>query len=179
MCLIWFLTKIQNFFFINFINIQRRSLQKADDEQTFLADSTTQENTIAKESIKNITLCKNAHKNLYNAVADCLRQSFNYMDKEHLKKNCKYLRLNYFFIEFDSKHNAQDLLEAQAHFSMNQEYSKEVFRFCYCTALLTSYHPVIFMIDLEHQTQEDLSRYKCLPVSISILEVVLVTHKEQ
>ena len=66
-----------------------RSLQKTDDEQTFLADSTTQENTIVSDSIKNITLCKNAHENVYNAVADCLRQSFNYMDKEHLKKFVK------------------------------------------------------------------------------------------
>ena len=37
--------------------------------------------------------CENADKNLYNAVSDCLRQSFNYTDKEHLKKVDKDLRL--------------------------------------------------------------------------------------
>ena len=38
------------------------------------------------------------------------------MDKEHLKRTDKDLWLNYFFIDFDYKHNAQDLLRAYAHF---------------------------------------------------------------
>ena len=38
------------------------------------------------------------------------------MDKKHLKKVDKDLRLNYFFIDFDYKHNAHDLLRAYAHF---------------------------------------------------------------
>ena len=67
----------------------KRSFQTTDDEQTFLADGTPQENAIVNDSIKNIRLCKNAYKNLYNAVADCSRQSFNYMDKEHPKKLIK------------------------------------------------------------------------------------------
>ena len=50
------------------------------------ADVTPQEDAIVNDAIQNIMFCKNAYKNLYNAVADCLPQSFNYMDKEHLKK---------------------------------------------------------------------------------------------
>ena len=38
------------------------------------------------------------------------------MDKEHLKRTDEDLRLNYFFIDFDYKHNAQDSLRAYAHF---------------------------------------------------------------
>ena len=67
-------------------SLLERSLQTTDDEQAFFADGTPQENAIVNDSIQNITFCKNAYKNLYNAVADCLPQSFNYMDKEHLKK---------------------------------------------------------------------------------------------
>ena len=66
-----------------------RSLQTTDDEQTFLAAGTPLENAIVNHFIKNITLCKNAYKNLYKAVVDCLHYSFSYMDKEHLKKLIK------------------------------------------------------------------------------------------
>ena len=44
-----------------------KSLQTIVDEQAFLADGTPQENVIVNNSIKNITLCKSAYKNLYNA----------------------------------------------------------------------------------------------------------------
>ena len=47
---------------------------------------------------------------------DCLRQAFNYIDKEQLKKIDKELQLNKFFIDFDYKHNAQDLLRAYPRF---------------------------------------------------------------
>ena len=108
-----------------FIECLLESFQ-ATDEQAFLPDGTPQENAIVNDSIKNIRLCKNAYKNLYNAVADCSHQSFNYMDKRAPKKIDKDLRLNYFFIDFDYKHNAQDLMRAYAHFLMNQEDSQEV-----------------------------------------------------
>ena len=138
-----------------------RSLQTTDDEQTFLTEGVPQKNAIVNDSIKNITLCKNAYKNLCNAVADCLRQSFNYIDKEHLKKIDKDLRLSHFFIDFDYKHNAQDLLRAYAHFFNKLGRFPGSLEFAtvpQCDTpltLLTSYHPLIFMIDLEHQTQEN------------------------
>ena len=66
-----------------------KSFQTTVDEQTFLADGTPQENAIVNNSIKNITLCKSAYKNLYNAATECLHESFNYMDIEHLKKLIK------------------------------------------------------------------------------------------
>ena len=53
---------------------------------------------------------------MYGAVADCLREAFNYMDKEQLKKVDKDLKLNYFFTDFDYKHNELDLLRAYAYF---------------------------------------------------------------
>ena len=67
-----------------------KKLQITDAEQTFLADGTPQKSVVVNDSIKIITLYKNAYKKLYNAVADCLRQSFNSMDKKHLKKLIKF-----------------------------------------------------------------------------------------
>ena len=89
-----------------------KSFQTTADEQIFLANGTPQENTVVNNSIKNITMCKSIYKNLYGTVADCLRQTFNYIDKEQLKIIDKDLQLNYVFIDFDYKHNAQDLLSA-------------------------------------------------------------------
>ena len=83
------------------------------------------------------------------------------MDKEHLKKIDKDLRLSHFFIDFDYKHNAQDLLRAYAHFFNKLGRFPGSLEFAtvpQCDTpltLLTSYHPLIFMIDLEHQTQEN------------------------
>ena len=71
---------------------------------------------MVNDSIKNITICKNVYKNLYSTVTDFLHQAFNYTDKEQIKKIDKDLQLSYFFIDFNYKHNAQDLPRAYAHF---------------------------------------------------------------
>ena len=62
-----------------------KSLQTTEEGQINLADGTPQENALVNDSIRNIAICKNVYKNKYGAVADCLRQGFNDMDKEQLK----------------------------------------------------------------------------------------------
>ena len=62
-------------------------------------------------------------------MADCLRQVFNYIDKEQLKKIEKDLRLNHCFIDFDYKRSAEDSLRVYSHFF--NEISRK-FRICYC-----------------------------------------------
>ena len=63
-------------------------------------------------------ICKNVYKNLYGTVADFLREALNYIDKMQLK-NRKRFETKFFFIDFDYKYNALDLLRAYAHFLMN------------------------------------------------------------
>ena len=79
-----------------------------------LADGTPQENAIVSDSIRNVTICKDVYSNMYGAVADCLREAFNYMEQESTDRIEKEIRLNYFFINFNNKNNARDL--AYAHF---------------------------------------------------------------
>ena len=43
-----------------------------------------------------------------------------------MEKNNKDLPLNYFFIDFDHKHNAKDSITAYTQFLMNEEDSHEV-----------------------------------------------------
>ena len=81
-----------------------------------LADGTPQENAIVSDSIRNLTICKDVYSNMYGAVADCLREAFNYMEQEATDRIEKEIRLNYFFINFNNKNNVRDLIKAYAHF---------------------------------------------------------------
>ena len=63
-----------------------KNFQTTEDEQIFLANGTAQENAKVNNAIKNIAICKNIYKHLYGTLADCLRQAFNYINKDQLKK---------------------------------------------------------------------------------------------
>ena len=77
-----------------------------------LADGTPQENEIVSDSIRNVTICKGVYNNMCGAVADCLSKPFNYMEQESIDSIENDLTLNYFFINFDNKNNARELIKA-------------------------------------------------------------------
>ena len=59
---------------------------------------TIEEIQIINHSIENITIWKETYNNLFNVVADCLQDYFNYIESEKLEEIKKDLMLNYFFI---------------------------------------------------------------------------------
>ena len=93
-----------------------QNFQVTEAGEIMLADGTPQENATVSDSIRNVTVCKDVYNNMYGAVADCLREAFSYMDQESIGRIEKDLRLNYFFINFNHKNNAQNLIKAYAHF---------------------------------------------------------------
>ena len=144
----------------------KKSFQATEDQQIYLAHGTAQENAIVNNAIKNIAICKNVYNHLYSTLADCLRQAFNFIKKDQLKKIVKYLRQKYFFNDFDYKHTAQYLLRAHAHFFNELGRFPESLEFAIVPhskfgdipnsiTLLILHCLVICITDLDYQMQEN------------------------
>ena len=111
------LTDLQERIWQYFIErLLERDFQVTEVGEIILADDTPQENAIVSDSIRNVTICKDVYNKMYGAVADCLHEAFSYMEQESIDRIEKNLRLNYFFINFNNKNNARDLIKAYAHF---------------------------------------------------------------
>ena len=63
-----------------------KGFQVTEEGEIILADSIPKKNAIVSNSIRNVTNCKDIYKTMYGAIADCLREAFNYLDKEQIKK---------------------------------------------------------------------------------------------
>ena len=83
---------------------------------------TIEEIQIINHSIENITISKEAYNNLFNVVADCLQDYFNYIESEKLEEIKKDLMLNYFFINSTNQQNAYQTIRAYSHFFYGLEH---------------------------------------------------------
>ena len=77
---------------------------------------TIEEIQIISESIENITIYKEVYNNLLNVAVDCIHDYFNYIESKKLKEIEKGLMLNYFFINFNNRQNAYQIIRAHSHF---------------------------------------------------------------
>ena len=71
---------------------------------------------IIKNSVENLTFCKSLYKKFHNQVSENLAEALWNLWMNDLEEIDRYLEQNYFFIDFDSMTNQEEIMNATAIF---------------------------------------------------------------
>ena len=71
---------------------------------------------IIENSVENLTICKSLYTKFYNQVSENLAEALRNLPTNELDKTDRDLQHNYFFIDFDSLTNQEEIMNAYSYF---------------------------------------------------------------